>query len=591
MTLRNLNLGLMARTAACALFLGAAGTASAAGTGNVIFIHPDGTALQHWTAARIYWEGPDGNLAWDLLPEMAVYRGHMSDQLTGTSNGGATTHAFGVKVQGPDSYGRDRGREILALSGYPGSIMREAAEAGHPVGVVNDGDINGEPGTGVFLAETDSRRQNDEQALQLIEGRPGFDDPDPDVIMGGGERFFLPEGTPRCTRGNVQLDCYVHIDPVDERADGEGASAPTRTDGKNLLQIAHAKGYRVVRTRQEFEDLRDELERRPRYAPKVLGLFSADDIFNDEEEEELIELGLVRNGGSLSRLPQTKLTSLLLWGDEEGTPGDNPPTAAEMAEVALIVLERRAEKAGKPFLVVVEVESTDNFPNKNNAQGSLRALKRADDTIDVARDFLHGRGAFKNDGDEETLILTAADSDGSGLNVFELRPVATDDPFNPIACLEPAEDSSRNVCLESGGTTTFTTVNEKFSTFEAIGDDIEAANARAFVDGEEGRESAVFEAEPDALQDFRPFPDEDEAGLGSFGGGTIPDQPLLFGVTWNSVEDQAGGILSRAEGLNAELLRDEFYQGFDNTDVYRMMYLTLFGEFLPSGVGLPAEDR
>ena len=53
----------------------------------------------------------------------------MSDRLTGTSNGGATTHAFGVKVQGPDAYGRDRGRDILALSGYPGSFLITAADS------------------------------------------------------------------------------------------------------------------------------------------------------------------------------------------------------------------------------------------------------------------------------------------------------------------------------------------------------------------------------------------------------------------------------------------------------------------------------
>lgn len=76
-------------------------------TGNVIFIHPDGAGLNHWSAARIYWYGPDGLSPWDTLPEMAAYRGHMADMLTGTSNGGATTHAFGYKVEGLGSFGKD----------------------------------------------------------------------------------------------------------------------------------------------------------------------------------------------------------------------------------------------------------------------------------------------------------------------------------------------------------------------------------------------------------------------------------------------------------------------------------------------------
>ena len=46
--------------------------------------------------------------------------------LTMSSNGGATTHAFGFKVQAEDSFGQDGSRSITALSGYRGSIMREA---------------------------------------------------------------------------------------------------------------------------------------------------------------------------------------------------------------------------------------------------------------------------------------------------------------------------------------------------------------------------------------------------------------------------------------------------------------------------------
>ena len=79
------------------------------GTGNMIFIHPDGTDAAYWEAGRIYWDGPDAVSQWDLLPEMTVYRGHMADQLDGTSNGGATVHAFGYKVDGPGSYGTDSG--------------------------------------------------------------------------------------------------------------------------------------------------------------------------------------------------------------------------------------------------------------------------------------------------------------------------------------------------------------------------------------------------------------------------------------------------------------------------------------------------
>ena len=97
---------------------------TAAGSGNVILIHPDGTGLSHWNAARVYWKGPDELLGWDKLPDMTVYPRHLADQLPATPNGGATVHAFGHKGQGSDSYGKDGGRPIVVLPGFPGSVKR-----------------------------------------------------------------------------------------------------------------------------------------------------------------------------------------------------------------------------------------------------------------------------------------------------------------------------------------------------------------------------------------------------------------------------------------------------------------------------------
>ncbi len=472
-------------------------------SGNVIFLHPDGTGLNHWNAARMYWKGPDSVLAWDRLPEMAVYRGHMADQLTATSNGGATTHAFGVKVRGPGSFGRDDGRPIRSLSGYPGSIMREAANAGHPVGIVNDGDV-AEPGTGAFLAEVDDRYDGPSIALEMLAGRAGTDDADPMVILGGGERFFLPAGTVRC-QAEVRLDCSVHVDPVD-------GGGPNRTDGRNLLEEAVEDGWVVVRTRSEFDALRDAIAEDESYAPKVLGLFAADDIFNDVPEEQLIRVGLVDD----SRSADDRRGRLIVWGSAAGTHGFDPPTAAEMTGLALTLLERHSGERELPFLLVVEVESTDNLPNANNAIGALRALRRADDVVAVAR-------AFQRD-EPATLILTAADSDASGLQLFSPPPLDADGMVHGV----------------SGNPT-----------------GLPADRVLHTLDGLEGRRTRPFSAAPDA------------AG-----------RVLAFAVAWSGTDDVAGGVLARAEGLNAERLRVTFSERFDNTDVYRMMYLTLFGELV-----------
>lgn len=180
------------------------------------------------------------------------------------------------------------------------------------------------------------------------------------------------------------------------------------------------------------------------------------------------------------------------------------------------------------------------------------------------------------------MIITAADSDASGMQVLAVRPVANDTPFNPISCLAEPDPNPRSVCDQSGGLVSKTTVNPQFSS---------SGPFSVNVDGIEGWDTAPFTAAPDALLDDRPFADEDESGLGSFGGGTIGAEPLQFAIAWTSAPDAAGGILTRAQGMNAELLRRRFSERFDNTDVYRMMYNTLFREMLPTGVGVPASDR
>jgi len=487
--------------------------------GNVIFIHPDGTGVNHWGAGRIYWNGPDAVSEWDQLPEMAVYRGHMKDQLTGTSNGGATTHAFGYKVEGRGSYGKDgegdAARDILALSGYAGSILREAANEGHPVGVVNDGDA-AEPGTGAFLAEVGNRNESNEIVRQIIDGRPGFEgEEQPVVVLGGGEAFFLPQGTPQCTT-EVRADCAVHVDQIT----GDG---PAREDGRNLIQEAIDDGWTVLRTRAEFEALQASLAADTSLAPKVLGLFAADDIFSDEPEEALIAAGLV--DPSLNE--NDKRGNLILWGSQPGTLGYNPPRADEMTEMALTILERRSQEVAKPFMLVTEVESTDNFGNNDNAIGTLTAIDDAFGVIGAARAY-QAR-------DPETLIVTAADSDAGGMQIVS----------------PPRTDDAGNVTNTNGNPT---------------GDD--AQDVDVPVDGIRGRGTAPFVAAPDATGEEFPF-----------------------AVAWVGTADVSGGIVSRAQGLNSELLRTEFSERYDNTDVYRHMYVTLFGELLPSAVGETAPQR
>lgn len=407
--------------------------------GSAVFIHPDGAGVSAWGAARVFTVGPDGALNWDRMGHMGVYRGHMKNSMGATSHGGATSHAYGVKVDW-DSYGMDGIEPLTSLSGKPFSILMEARGAGLATALVNSGHI-AEPGTGVFAASAPSRQLPDTISLQIVESGT-------DIILSGGEELLLPEGV-----------------------FGYHGFEGTRKDGLNLIQRARELGYEVVYTREELLDL-------PSDTRKVLGVFAPYHTFLDDTEEYLRE----------ADLPLYEPLS---------------PTLAEMTEAALRLLKARGDR----FLLVVEEEGSDNFANNNNAVGTLTALSRADEALGVALDFI--------DRNPETLLITAADSDAGGMQVFPIRDAS------PGVAFKVLPPTTRN---------------------------------GAPLDGVSGTGTQPFMSMPDRRGERWPF-----------------------GIAWASLDDNLGGILARAHGLNAELLP----LSVDNTDIYRMMYATLFGMWLP----------
>jgi alkaline phosphatase len=221
--------------------------------GSAIFIHPDGAGAAHWGAARLTIVGPDGELAWDRLRHIGVYRGHLANSLASSSHGGATVHAYGVKVP-YDSYGMAGTEPLTARSGQPFSVLQEARRAGLATALVNSGHI-AEPGTGVFAAAAPSRAAADTITLALIESGV-------DIILGGGEVLLLPPDTV-----------------------GRFGYPGRRQDGRNLIRYARDLGYEVVYTR-------DALLKLPDTTPKVLGIFAAGHTFNARTENALGALDL-----------------------------------------------------------------------------------------------------------------------------------------------------------------------------------------------------------------------------------------------------------------------------------------------------------
>jgi alkaline phosphatase len=216
-------------------------------TGSVIFLHPDGTSHGSWMATRFVTVGPAGKLHWDRLPQIALYDGRLANSLSASSNGGATTHAWGVRAERV-SFGFTE-PDARALSGFAGPLMIEAQAAGKAVGIVQTG-AHYEPGSAVFL--TSSGHRDDHAAISLGVLASGAQ-----VLLGAGEAWFLPTGT-------------------------NGRHGPgRRTDGRDLVKEAQAAGYTVLFTRDEL------FACEPSSQGKYLGLFAHDHTFNDRKEEEL----------------------------------------------------------------------------------------------------------------------------------------------------------------------------------------------------------------------------------------------------------------------------------------------------------------
>lgn len=405
-------------------------------TGNVIFIHPDGTGLADWNALRMIKVGPDGEINWDKLSGIGLYQGHIRDRVTSSSNAGATIHAYGVKAD-LDDFGLIDDVVPVSRSGKRLSIMQEAKQNGIYTGIINSGSIE-EPGTAVFVASNLKRANYNEIAKDIIQSGT-------DLIFSGGEDFLIPEGTK-----------------------GRFSSNGKRKDGLNLIDWAIQNGYKVVYTK-------DELAAASTGVKKILGVFAARSTFNDKTEEVLDSLGLPN------------------WNE-------TVPSVAEMTEFALKFFENKSQ-----FFLVIEEEGTDNFGNKNNANGKLSALDRADDAIGLVINFI-------NDNPNSTLV-TAADSEAGGLEVsgYEIDDL---DANNPL----PEHDMNGSP-----------------------------------IDGIKGTGTLPFITNPDKS------------------GKTFP-----FGIVWSSYGDLTGSVIARAHGLNADKVNGKI----DNTDIYRIMYLTLFGVWL-----------
>jgi alkaline phosphatase len=355
------------RTAAigAAVLAGLAVTAPAAAANqgskarSVIFVNGDGMAAAHREAARLHLAGLDGQLEMDKLPVggSLTTSPHDPKSPITDSAAAATAWATGEKTfNGAISVDVDK-------NPLP-ELGAQAKAAGKATGLVTTAQVT-DASPAAWFAQTPDRGQQDEIARQYLEVSK------PDVILGGGEDWWLPKGAP---------GAFPDAPAEDPTEGSKGTKGDLITEAKTL-------GYDYVTTPDQLAAADGD---------KLLGLFSNEEQFQQKPEGQ----GDVYN-------PVVDL--------------------ATMTGKALDTLGRSDDG----FFLFVEEEGTDEFSHNNNGEKVLLSMQRLEAAVAVAREYVadHPDTLLIVTGDHECGGLTVEDAavaeDESGT-----APSTEDGPFS-----------------------------------------------------------------------------------------------------------------------------------------------------------------
>ncbi|AGL17034.1 alkaline phosphatase [Actinoplanes sp. N902-109] len=322
----------------------AAPPASAAAVRNVIFINGDGMAAAHREAARLYYAGLDGRLVMDSLPVSGqlTTSPHDPGSVVTDSAAGASAWATGQRTY--------NGAISVDVAGNPlPTLGAQAKAAGKATGLVTTAQVT-DASPAAFFSNSVNRAAQDDIARQYLEVSK------PDVILGGGEDWWLPAGSP---------GAY----PDQPAADPAEGSRGTKGD---LIAQARRAGYRYVSTAAQLGSAR---------GGKLLGLFANEELFQQRPEGQ-------------------------------GDVYDPPVSLATMTSKALSTLG----PARHGFFLFVEEEAVDEFAHNNNGRRTLQAMGELEKAVTVARDYAatHRDTLVVVTGDHETGGLAVEDPGVTG---------------------------------------------------------------------------------------------------------------------------------------------------------------------------------
>ncbi|MFC5511682.1 alkaline phosphatase [Massilia jejuensis] len=235
---------------------------------NVIFFLGDGMGLTTLTAARVYAVGEDGDLTIDTLPESAFVKTYSNDAQVTDSAPSMAAYMTGVKMNNEvlsmsadtvaiepvlDANGNKLGNACGANNGKPvPSLLELAKSQGLGTGVVTTTRVTHATPASTYSHICHRDLEND-IAAAVVPGGAGFNaalGTGVDVLLGGGNQFFLPK-----------------------------EKGGRRADGRDLITEMKAAGYTSVSNSSEFSAINAASTNR------LLGLFTSSHMSYDLDRD------------------------------------------------------------------------------------------------------------------------------------------------------------------------------------------------------------------------------------------------------------------------------------------------------------------
>jgi alkaline phosphatase len=282
---------------------------------NVIIFIGDGMGTSHRDLIRYATVGEERQLAMDSMPVAGRSETSPRDPeaFVTDSAAGGTAIATGVKTFN-GAAGVDVDKNPVQ------SVLERAGQAGKATGLVTDSQVT-DATPASFGAHVPDRDKQSEIARQYItQSRP-------DVILGGGEDYWFPEGDPGAF-------------PDEPKVDPEEKSIST---AGNLVKEAQDSGYQYVTNAAELQTAS---------GPRLLGLFANEEMFQQAPEGE-------------------------------GAVYDPPVSLPAMTQKAIDILSQDPNG----FFLLVEEEGVDEMAHQSNAGLVIKAGRHLDEAVKVGQSF------------------------------------------------------------------------------------------------------------------------------------------------------------------------------------------------------------